>query len=55
MSESSFYLLPIKMSKNTNWPCLSLLRVFKLTLTIRGRINDETFRQRLDPISKNIV
>ena len=35
-------------------PRLILLRVFKLILTIRDRINDVRFRQRLDPINKNI-
>ena len=49
--------IPREDVQNTYWPHQISQRAFKRTLTtvIRDRINDAGFRQRLDPISKNIL
>ena len=46
-----------KMSENISWPHLTLQKVSRRTLitVTRDRINDVSFRQKLDPISKNIL
>ena len=46
-----------KMSENISWPHLTLQKVSRRTLitVTRDRINDVSFRQKLDLISKNIL
>ena len=46
-----------RMSKNISYLHLTLQKVFRLTLitATRDRINDASFRQKLDPISKNVL
>ena len=46
-----------KMYKNIFWLHLTLQKVFRqiLITVTRDKINDASFRQKLDPISKNIL